>query len=164
MARIKPCGVCKHPNPPTEMFCENCDASLATAKVKEAPENLPAEPQGAPGDEAAADPQAVALPGSAPGSICLCFPWGEEEVGDCLAVGRDPSFSRLWERCDPYDTVSGRHAELRRRGDKIDVLHLSRTNPTYVDGRTLSEGECAEASNGSRIAFSRALVATVRIE
>jgi hypothetical protein len=166
MARVKVCNS-GHPNLPTEMFCLECGASLARAEVTET---------GDGGGEGAGEPPAASQP-PRPGSerapaltsreapaARLVFEWGAESIGDRLAVGRDAAYSPLAARLEHFTTVSGRHAELHRTPGGIVLTQVGRTNPTYVDGRPLGPGEYATLGNGSQIAFSRALTATLRIE
>jgi pSer/pThr/pTyr-binding forkhead associated (FHA) protein len=60
--------------------------------------------------------------------------------------------------------VSRRHAELLLEGGKLFVRHLGRTNPTYVNGRKLGDGERTELNDGDEIGFSTQETAVVRIE
>jgi pSer/pThr/pTyr-binding forkhead associated (FHA) protein len=94
----------------------------------------------------------------------LDFPWGEEPVRGMLCVGRDCAYSPLSGRLQAYPSVSNRHAELRLTPEGLAVRHIGSTNPTYVDGRALASGETALAGDGAEIAFSRALVARLRVE
>lgn len=164
MARVKVCVVCEHQNAPGEMFCvgevdgEICGSSLANIDVTEAVDRSAAEQS-----NVAVAPVSMTTREPTQRSARVCFPWGEEQVSGLLGIGRDPEFSRLWQRLDSYPTVSGRHAELRLLDGGVCVLHLGGTNPTYVDGRALTAGESAIVGDGCQVAFSRMLVATVRI-
>lgn len=166
MARVKVCSACGHANVPQEMFCTGdcCGASLANVDVTEAGEEEPAAPaaEAAPAAPGAGLAQAPRTTREAP-CARLEFDWGDEWIGESLAVGRDPAFSPLAGRLAAYRTVSGRHAELEPQGDAVQILQLGGTNPTYVDGRPLQAGESARARDGARIGFSRAVTAILRI-
>jgi pSer/pThr/pTyr-binding forkhead associated (FHA) protein len=64
-----------------------------------------------------------------------------------MVVGRDPSCQRVIDRA----TVSGRHARLRRSGDRIFIEDLGSSNGTFVNGRRV-EG-ATEVRAGDLIGF-----------
>jgi pSer/pThr/pTyr-binding forkhead associated (FHA) protein len=57
-------------------------------------------------------------------------------VRDKISIGRSPDADVVI----PEQGVSRVHAELRRQGDEIILIHRSAVNPTYVDGVSL-EGQ-----------------------
>jgi hypothetical protein len=169
MARVMICPACAHVNSVSEMFCVGCGASLANVDPTEDVPLAGAATVAAPAPTGAAS---AAAPTMVPPVLAthreerparLRFEWGEVMIGPLLQVGRDAAFSPIADRLQAYDTVSGRHAELRPQGDGITVAQVGRTNPTYLDGRPLREGESATARDGTVISFSRALSATLRI-
>ena len=98
----------------------------------------------------------------------LCFPWGEEPVIESLAIGRDPEFSPLAGHLDDqrnpdYQYVSGRHARLEVRGDRLFVTHVGRSNPTWAAGCELVTGDEIEVHDGMELHFSSKLRCTVAI-
>jgi len=153
MARIKRCNVCRQANLAAEPFCQ-CGTSLAFV------------PETEEGDTHQEPTPAAPTTREAPRSkVRLLFPWGEVEVSDRLAIGRDQAFSALANRLAPLDTVSGRHAEIYREQGSVWLRHLSHTNPTYIGARALVVvGDIAELTSGCEVAFSRALVATVIVQ
>jgi hypothetical protein len=171
MARVRICRAagCNFENPLDEMFCGGpCGgASLANAPEVESGSGLPESAAPAP----ASAPTAAAPPNPTPGTtlersaptVLLSFPWGEEALDGRVGIGRDPAFSRFAAPLDRYPTVSGRHAELQPVEGGLRVLHVGRTNPTYVDGRPLTTGKSALVRDGSELAFSSALVVRVRL-
>jgi hypothetical protein len=162
MARVKVCEVCESENAPDEVFCVNeaagraCGVSLADVLVTEsgARTQRPSEP---PPQPAGTFREAPRMRPS------LVFSWGSEPVDGRLAVGREEGFSPLAARLATYDMVSGRHAEFYVTDGALFVRHIGRTNPTYVDGRPLQIGESAQLADGAAVAFSRSLVATIKL-
>jgi len=153
MARIRRCDVCGQANLAAEPFCQ-CGTSLAFV-----PETEEGDAHQQP---TAAAPTTREAQRS---SVHLLFAWGEVEVSDRLAIGRDPAFSALADRLAPLGTVSRRHAEVYLQGGSVWVRHLSKENPTYIGARALlAVGEIAELTSGCEVAFSRALIATVKIQ
>ena len=51
-----------------------------------------------------------------------------------MVVGRDPGCQRVLDR----PTVSGRHARLRRSGDRVLIEDLGSSNGTFVNGRRIA--------------------------
>jgi len=153
MARIRRCHVCGQANLAAEPFCQ-CGTSLAFV------------PETEEGDAHQQPTAAAPTTREAPRSrVHLLFPWGEVEVSDRLPIGRDPAFSALGHRLAPLLSVSRHHAEVYLQEGRVWVRHLGENNPTYVGARALLVvGDIAELTSGCEVAFSRALVATVRIQ
>lgn len=157
MARVKACDGCGLANPPGELFCSGCGMSLAFV-----PETIP----DAPSPQRDQTPLVEMLPivrESAAPKVLLLFVWGAVEVRERLAIGRDRAFSPLADRLTPLDTVSRIHAEVFVEAGTAFVRHLSENNPTYVNGHALVVREVAPLTDGCELAFSRSVVATVRI-
>lgn len=71
-------------------------------------------------------------------------------TSDTAVVGRVP------EKADivfPVATVSGSHARLEKKGEKLYVTDLDSTNGTYVGDRKLRPGSVTEVSPGSFLTF-----------
>jgi hypothetical protein len=163
MARVKICEVCDRPNPGSELFCAApCGASLALVPEIDDHSVASGTPVGAVAFTEREVPRASAE---------VAFPWGSVAVGNVLRIGRDRNYSPLADQLGAWgqfsgadiNTVSGVHAEVFLDGRTLRVRHLGRTNPTYVNGRALAAGEVAELSDGAVVAFSRSLIATVKL-
>lgn len=155
MARVKSCEVCGHPNPPNEVFCLSCGASLADVPVTDADAARPAAGPVEPPTPAGTFRE------PAPLAAQLIFDWGPVPVVGGLRVGRDAQFSALGDRIAAVTSVSRRHAELFVQDGRLFVRHLGETNPTYVNGHPLATGEALGLDHGAEILFSRALRAVV---
>eukprot|EP00271_Cylindrocystis_brebissonii_P023677 TRINITY_DN994_c0_g1_i1.p1 TRINITY_DN994_c0_g1~~TRINITY_DN994_c0_g1_i1.p1 ORF type:complete len:207 (+),score=28.47 TRINITY_DN994_c0_g1_i1:215-835(+) len=77
-----------------------------------------------------------------PGSVIVDF--------ETAVVGRVADKSDI---VIPVATVSGRHARLDRKGDKLYVTDLDSTNGTWIGGRQLRPGAVTEVSPGSFVTF-----------
>ena len=165
MARVKVCEVCGFSNDASELFCHPCGSSLALVPETDSKNStpIPESPR----------LQAVPVELTEDPPICaeIAFPWGLVPISGRLAVGRNEAFSPIakklleWGQTHsaPVDAVSGVHAEIFVEAGSLYVRHLGGTNPTYVDDKVLSRGEVSQLSDGSVVAFSRALIATARI-
>ncbi len=58
-----------------------------------------------------------------------------------MLIGRDPDESHV---CIPDDSVSGRHALLKNRGDRVFFQDLGSTNGSRLDGELVEECELRE--------------------
>lgn len=123
---VRRCGSCGELNPLIQMRCQKCgaDISMAIPTVVSAA-NWKVQIRG--------------------GQDSLSF-----SDGDRYTVGRNSSLS-----CSLMSSgfVSGQHIELFCEGEKLFVTHLSRTNPTLVNGRDISQaaGGRAELAPGDII-------------
>ena len=186
MARVIQCPACGAANALHEMFCVECHTPLTgAAKTTGSP---PAAAGGKSGDagardgegEPAAAPEAAPAPARDPGVAAtrmepgaagpratLAFGWGEVAVGpgETVGIGRDPEFCRHARELDGNMYVSRRHAEFFLDGDGfLSVRHLSRTNPTYVNGTPIVEaGESRRLAEDDQVGFSRHVEAVVRL-
>jgi FHA domain len=162
MARVKICPSCLTPNDPGTLFCSTvaCGYGLSDVEVVEATaaavsSDAPAPP---PGATWSADDCEGAI------AAMLEFPWGPVQVVDALFVGRDPHFSTLAEHLEhDYRWVSGRHAEIYADGAELHVRDMGSTNGTYVNGTRIESRRPVPLHDGDLVAFSRRLVATVRM-
>ena len=94
----------------------------------------------------------------------LVFPWGEVPVGDRLKVGASRTFAPLLgEALDPYDTVSGVHAEVYVEDGELFVRDLGSKNGTFLNDRRLAPNSAARLGEGDRINFSLSLAVHVRL-
>ena len=147
---------------PIEMFCMQCGlhflpATNSIGKVEgkvEIPDLDSDDGRGA---------APTILEGS-DGEAIVRFPWGEERVSERLTVGRDPSFSPIAAQLGAFPTVSGRHAEFWLRKDGLVLIHVGRSNPTYVNGREIDPHVEVPVPDGTRVHFSNQCECTVRIE
>ena len=189
MARVIQCPACGAANALHEMFCVECHTPLTgAAKTTSSPpaaagaENggaredereraaVPAparEPEAAPAPARDAGVAATRMePGPGPRAT-LAFEWGEVAVGpgETVGIGRDPEFCRHARELDGNMYVSRRHAEFFLDGDGfLSVRHLSRTNPTYVNGTPIVEaGESRRLAEDDQVGFSRHVEAVVRL-
>jgi len=153
MARLKRCEVCGKDSPASALFCK-CGTSLALTPERE-PEAQSVE---------ARNPAPTVR--QTPPRRELVFEWGNVEIRETLAIGRDHRFSPLAARIqhlDPKDFVSRKHAEVYVEDHRLWVRHLGENNPTYVDDRPLAAGDTAQLQDGTRLSFSTAILAVVRI-
>ncbi|MBN1459254.1 MAG: FHA domain-containing protein [Armatimonadetes bacterium] len=61
------------------------------------------------------------------------------------------------------DSVSRRHAEIRRLRDGYTVTDLDSTNGTWVNGERIAPGEPVRVKDGDRIAVGRLSVLTLTV-
>lgn len=126
------CNQCGHRNPPGAAFCSSCgsvldrlaDRTIVLAKVDPLLD--------APG---AADDVVVDLGELATDAASLVVRTGEQ-VGEALALDRPlVRLGRSPESEIPLDdiTVSRRHAEIRREGNRYLVSDVGSLNGTYVN-------------------------------
>ena len=144
MARVKMCPVCNTANPPSEIFCQ-CGNSLSDISFTDS--------LAAFGGAASTPIETFLEPQTAAQQAVLKFPWGVQEVGMRLQIGREPEFSPIAARLCDY--VSRRHAVIFWQEDGLYVRHLGRSNPTYVNGRPLAIGETTKLADGDSLGFSR---------
>ena len=79
---------------------------------------------------------------------------------DQIEMGRDSSCQVRWEDTPQFEMVSRRHAAIIRDGNNWELVHLSTSNPTLVNGRPIqghyylqSGDEIQLAANGPRMGF-----------
>ncbi|MBP5770617.1 MAG: FHA domain-containing protein [Bacteroidaceae bacterium] len=79
-------------------------------------------------------------------------------IVDQIEMGRDASCQVRFD--ESFETVSRKHAAINRDGDKWQLVHLSQSNPTLVNGQaingtyTLKSGDEIQLSvNGPRMGF-----------
>ncbi len=61
------------------------------------------------------------------------------------------------------DSVSRRHAEIRRTRDGYTITDLKSTNGTWVNGRRIPSGETVALADGDRVAVGRLSLLTISI-
>lgn len=91
----------------------------------------------------------------------LRFFFGEIEVNEYLAIGRDPVFSPIARHIMHLDRVSRRHAEIRIDGGRIVLRDNGSTNRVLVNGQVIAAETAVVVREGDEIHFSGQLVATV---
>jgi FHA domain/zinc-ribbon domain len=109
------CGRCGRPNPESSRYCSNCGAPLMRANTGSF--------SAVPGERPPGDTTSIISPIS-----------GEEGYDD-----PSPDFSAV----DFLDdvTVSRRHAEFYRHGDRFTVRDVGSLNGTYVNRERIEEAE-----------------------
>jgi len=60
----------------------------------------------------------------------------QEIIIDRIELGRNPTCQVRFD--ESFPTVSRRHAAIIKEGDNWKLIHLSRTNPTFVNGRRIN--------------------------
>lgn len=82
-----------------------------------------------------------------------------EEISRVLTLlGRDTSCHVRYD--DSWSTVSGKHALIEKNGNRWRLVHLSKTNQTYVNGKSIQTpyilkngDEIQLSANGPRVIF-----------
>lgn len=79
-------------------------------------------------------------------------------IVDEIEIGRDPRCQVRFD--DQFPTVSRRHAAIVRDGDNWKLIHLSKTNPTYLNGHKVDKewylqngDEIQLSTNGPKLGF-----------
>ena len=79
-------------------------------------------------------------------------------IVDQVELGRDPRCQIRFD--DSFTSVSRRHAAITRDGSAWKLVHLSKTNPTLLNGRPVADewylqngDEIQLSSNGPRLGF-----------
>ena len=81
-------------------------------------------------------------------------------IVDQIEMGRDGSCQVRWEDTPDFEMVSRKHAAIVRDGQNWQLIHLSQSNPTLVNGRPIqgtyylqSGDEIQLANGGPRMGF-----------
>ena len=94
---------------------------------------------------------------------------------DQIELGRASSCQVRWEDTPQFEMVSRRHAAIVRDGNNWELVHLSTSNPTLVNGRPIqghyylqSGDEIQLAANGPRMGFivpqgKQAMTSSIRL-
>ena len=61
------------------------------------------------------------------------------------------------------ESVSRRHAEIRRTRDGYTIIDFNSTNGTWVNGQRIPSGETIALSDGDRVAVGRLSLLTINI-
>jgi hypothetical protein len=161
MARIKICPVCRTKNDAREPFCtgrehsgRECNTPLADVTAHDGAQGTHELGEG--GHVGTTVEPAAGL------QAAIEFSWGRAEIESRLGVGRDAEFSAIAGNLGEF--VSRRHAELFFEGGGLFVCHLGQTNPTYLNGRKLGDGERARLNDGDVVGFSTQEKGVVRIK
>jgi len=92
--------------------------------------------------------------------------WEARVTGPLAVIGRKGS-----EQDDPPDidlsqdeSVSRRHAEIRRVGDDYVVVDAGSTNGTRLNGQRLEPGQPTRLHDGDHVTLGRLSVLTVRLK
>ncbi|MDR1555697.1 MAG: FHA domain-containing protein [Tannerellaceae bacterium] len=82
----------------------------------------------------------------------------QEIIVDQIELGRDPRCQVRFD--ESFTTVSRRHAAIAREGDRWKLISLSKTNPTFLNGREVHKewylqngDEIRLSANGPKIGF-----------
>jgi hypothetical protein len=148
------CGRCGRPNPESSRYCSNCGAPLMRASTGSF-SAIPAErPAGdttsiispVPGDQEGYDdpsPDFSAVESLPPGTALLVVLRGPNAGSrflldsDFTSAGRHPDSDIFLDDV----TVSRRHAEFYRHGDRFTVRDVGSLNGTYVNRDRIEEAE-----------------------
>lgn len=96
-------------------------------------------------------------------------------IVDQIEMGRDGSCQVRWEDTPEFEMVSRKHAAIVRDGQNWQLIHLSQSNPTLVNGRPIqgtyylqSGDEIQLANGGPRMGFivpqgSQALTSSIKL-
>jgi FHA domain/zinc-ribbon domain len=130
------CPECGFQNPAAANFCSKCGARLNTDEAGEqtmtfTPEDMADDPAAAPHDLLAKGPALVVRSGGGRAGESF-FPSGERTL-----IGRSPD-------CDVFlddVTVSRKHAELLRDGERFTIKDLGSLNGTFVNRRRIETEE-----------------------
>jgi hypothetical protein len=94
---------------------------------------------------------------------------------DQIEMGRASSCQVRWEDTPQFEMVSRRHAAIVKNGNNYELVHLSTSNPTFVNGQPISGhyylqsgDEIQLAANGPRMGFivpqgKQALTSSIRL-
>jgi pSer/pThr/pTyr-binding forkhead associated (FHA) protein len=133
------CPNCEHLNEAGANFCSRCGSPLSTVEAEATATLAPIEVE---------TEEEAHVKELKPGQACVIVRRGPAAGtkftmdGDVVTVGRHPQSDIFLNDI----TVSRRHAELRRVGDKYEVTDLGSLNGTYVnrarvDSSVLSSGD-----------------------
>ena len=137
-----PCPHCGTPNPPDNLFCEQCGYDFTTGQAP--PDEAPDAPAEAPAVELGAtrwvviveiDPAWFALKGELSDQQCPAASSSTVQIaGHTTLVGRTSQSRGVRPEIalDNDTGVSRRHAQFVREADVVSVVDLSSTNGTYV--------------------------------
>ena len=137
-----PCPHCGTPNPPDNLFCEQCGYDFTTGQAP--PDDTQAPPAEAPDVELGTtrwvviveiDPAWFALKGELSDQECPAASTSTVPVtGHTTLVGRTSQSRGVRPEIalDNDTGVSRRHAQFVREADVVSVVDLSSTNGTYV--------------------------------
>ena len=96
-------------------------------------------------------------------------------IVDQIEMGRDASCQVRWEDTPEFEMVSRKHAAIVRDGQNWQLVHLSQSNPTLVNGHPIqgtyylqSGDEIQLANGGPRMGFivpqgSQALTSSIKL-
>ncbi len=130
------CPECGFQNPESANYCSKCGSHLRKEDASEqtmtfTPDQLADEPGSALGDLPEKGPALVVRSGGGRAGESF-FPSGERTL-----IGRSPD-------CDVFlddVTVSRKHAEILRDGERFTINDLGSLNGTFVNRRRIESGE-----------------------
>lgn len=149
------CEVCNFENPADARFCMHCGARLVGAPDHETTQLIPAAELEAAREELEAAfgelpaDQAVLVVRRGPNA-------GTKYVvaGDRVRIGRHPDSEFFLDDV----TVSRRHAELGRDGDRFVIKDAGSLNGTYVNDERV---ESAELTSGDEVRIGKYVIAFI---
>ena len=160
MARVRRCHSCGHNNAPTVDYCVVCKLALYDPPIEESEiTDAPTAPVAEPVES---NPLASFMAKAAEPRFAVVFPWGEVKINVHLGIGRDESFSAVAAQLQEYPFVSNRHAELWVDGAHLRLRHLSRSNPTYVNGIDCKDVWHLPLNDRDQVDFSNTLSTRVK--
>lgn len=130
------CPECGFQNPEAANYCSKCGSHLRTDDLDEqtmtfTPEELADDPAAKLGELSGKGPALVVRSGGGRAGESF-FPSGERTL-----IGRSPD-------CDVFlddVTVSRKHAEILREGERFTINDLGSLNGTFVNRRRIETGE-----------------------
>lgn len=165
MARVKVCPACGEHNPPGEVDCRNCGISIIGALIEDE-EILNERIETKESAEGVENQTKTYLEQE---EILNCavleFSWGQVEIDTHLKIGRCSDFSEISDKLNEFDLkqyVSRRHAEIFLEKGLFVLRHVGKSNPTYLNGRTVKRNEKVPLADGDVIGFSRHMEAIIR--
>ena len=151
------CTRCGHDNPDDARFCAQCGAPLARVEYAASPDATSIFQPGAfdegPGDEPSEE-AAGAVDALPPGSALLVVKRGPNAGSrflldqDVTTAGRHPDSDIFLDDV----TVSRRHAEFYRHGDRFTVRDVGSLNGTYVNRERIEE---TDLSGGDEVQIGK---------
>jgi len=165
------CGRCGGPNTEGARYCSNCGAPLAranTGSFSAVPDRPPGQGAERPGETTSRispvggepeyydepSPDYAAVDSLPPGTALLVVLRGPNEGSrflldsDFTSTGRHPDSDIFLDDV----TVSRRHAEFYRHGDRFTVRDVGSLNGTYVNRERIEE---AELSGGDEVQIGK---------
>jgi pSer/pThr/pTyr-binding forkhead associated (FHA) protein len=149
------CNQCGHRNPSGSNFCSSCGAALELAASDTgADHTVTFQPVESTGEPSAEETLTVSVD-DLPEGLGLVIVKRGPNAGSKLVLEKDVTTAGRHPDCDIFlddITVSRRHAEFRRDGDRYVVRDVGSLNGTYVNRERVDE---APLSHGDEVQIGR---------